>query len=142
MAAGVEIEEQNLDAFKVRFNEAVASQIRGADLQPILEIDRVITLDDADDALMDGLKRTGPFGQDNPEPIWAVCGVKAIDSRILKEKHLKLTLSDGKTRREAIGFNLAEKLPSGAIDVAFTLQENNWNGRTSIQLNIRDIRPA
>jgi single-stranded-DNA-specific exonuclease len=142
MAAGVEIEEQNLEAFKVRFNEVVASQIKGADLQPILEIDRIVTLDEADEALMDGLKRTGPFGQDNPEPVWAVCGVKAIDSRILKEKHLKLTLSDGKTSREAIGFNLAEKLPAGAVDIAFTLQENTWNGRTNIQFNIRDIRPA
>lgn len=142
MAAGLEVEEQNLEAFKVRFNEAVAAQIKGADLQPILEIDRTVTLAEADEALMDGLKRTGPFGQDNPEPIWAVCGVNAVDSRILKEKHLKLTLSDGKTRREAIGFNLAEKLPAGPIDVAFTLQENSWNGRTTVQLNIRDIRPA
>jgi single-stranded-DNA-specific exonuclease len=142
MAAGLEVEEQNLEAFKVRFNEAVAAQIKGADLQPILEIDRTVTLAEADEALMDGLKRTGPFGQDNPEPVWAACGVSAVDSRILKEKHLKLTLSDGKTRREAIGFNLAEKLPAGPIDVAFTLQENSWNGRTTVQLNIRDIRPA
>jgi single-stranded-DNA-specific exonuclease len=142
MAAGLDIEESNLEAFKARFNEAVAAQIQGTDLQPILEIDRAITLGEADEALMDGLKRTGPFGQDNPEPVWAVCGVKAVDSRILKEKHLKLTLSDGKISREAIGFNLAEKLPSGPIDVAFTLQENTWNGRTTIQINIRDIRPA
>jgi single-stranded-DNA-specific exonuclease len=140
MAAGLDVEEQNLETFKARFNEAVAAQIQGNDLQPILEIDRVITLGEADEALMDGLKRTGPFGQDNSEPVWAACGIKAIDSRILKEKHLKLTLSDGKVSREAIGFNLAEKLPSGLIDVAFTLKENNWNGRTAIQLNIRDIR--
>jgi single-stranded-DNA-specific exonuclease len=142
MAAGLEVEERNLEAFKIQFNEAVASQIQGADLQPVLEIDRAVPLCEADEALMDGLKRTGPFGQDNPEPVWAVCGVQAVDSRILKEKHLKLTLSDGKTRREAIGFNLAEKLPDGPVDVAFTLQENSWNGRTSIQLNIRDIRRA
>lgn len=142
MAAGLEVDECNLEAFKVGFNEAVATQIKGADLRPILEIDRAIELAEADAALMDGLKRTGPFGQNNPEPVWAVCGVKAVDSRILKEKHLKLTLSDGKTRCEAIGFNLAEKLPAGPIDVAFTLQENIWNGRMTIQLNIRDLRPA
>ncbi len=142
MAAGLEVEECNLEAFKIRFNEAVAAQIKGSDLQSILEIDRIVTLDEADSSLMDGLKRTGPFGQDNPEPVWAVCGVNAVDSRILKEKHLKLTLSDGKTRCEAIGFNLAEKLPAGPIDVAFTLQENVWNGRTTVQLNIRDLRPA
>ncbi len=142
MAAGLDIEERNLEAFKIRFNEAAIAQLQSADLRPVLEIDRAVTLDETDEALMDGLKRTGPFGQDNPEPVWAVCGVKAIDSRILKEKHLKLTLSDGKTQREAIGFNLAEKLPAGLIDIAFTLQENVWNGRTTLQLNIRDLRPA
>ncbi|NOU36932.1 MAG: single-stranded-DNA-specific exonuclease RecJ [Kiritimatiellaceae bacterium] len=142
MAAGLEIEEQHLEAFKIRFNEAAIAQLQAADLRPVLEIDRIVTLDETDASLMDGLKRTGPFGQDNPEPVWAVCGVTAADSRILKEKHLKLTLADGKTRREAIGFNLAEKLPAGPIDVAFTLQENVWNGRTTLQINIRDIRPA
>ena len=142
MAAGLELQADHLEAFKIRFNEAVAASIRGADLRPVMEINRQISLEDADEMLMDGLKRTGPFGQDNPEPIWAVCNVTAVDSRILKEKHLKVILSDGKSRREAIGFNLADQLPSGPVDVAFTLHENNWNGRTSIQLNIRYIRPA
>lgn len=142
MAAGLDIDEPNLEDFKIRFNAAVTAQIRGANLQPVLEIDRVISLAEAGEALMSGLKRTGPFGQDNPEPVWAVCGVNALDSRILKEKHLKLTVSDGTVCREGIGFNMAEKLPAGRIDVAFTLQENGWNGRTAIQLNLRDVRPA
>lgn len=142
MAAGLEVEEQHLDTFKTLFNEAAAAQLRTADLRPVLEIDCAVTLAEVDEAMLEGLRRTGPFGQDNPEPVWAACGVEAIDSRILKEKHLKLTLSDGQTSREAIGFNMAEKLPSGPVDVAFTLQENNWNGRTTVQLNIRNIRPA
>jgi single-stranded-DNA-specific exonuclease len=142
MAAGLEIEQNRVKTFKERFNQAAAAQLKKSDLCPVLEIDRVVTLDEANEALVDGLKRTGPFGQDNPEPVWAVFGVHAIDSRILKEKHLKLTVSDGKTQRQAIGFNLAEKLPAGPVDVAFTLQKNSWNGRTSLQLNIRDIRPA
>ncbi len=142
MAAGLEVETRHIEPFKERFNQAAAEQLRTADLRPVLQIDSVMTLTEADPAMLSGLRRAGPFGQDHPEPVWAVCGVSAIDSRILKEKHLKLTLSDGKTSREAIGFNLAEKLPSGPIDVAFTLQENNWNGRTTVQLNIRDLRPA
>ncbi len=142
MAAGLEVEAHHLEAFKIRFNEAAIAQLQSADLRPVLEVDRMVTLAEINESLMDGLKRTGPFGQDNPEPVWAVCGVKPVDSRILKEKHLKLTLSDGKTRYEAIGFNMAEKLPAGLIDIAFTLQENVWNGRTNLQLNIRDIRPA
>ncbi|MGE4489241.1 MAG: single-stranded-DNA-specific exonuclease RecJ [Kiritimatiellales bacterium] len=142
MAAGLEVEACHLDEFKTRFNTAAGIQLKGTDLCPVLEIDREVSLDEADEKLMDGLRRAGPFGQDNPEPVWVVFGVHASDTRILKEKHLKLTLTDGKTWRDAIGFNLAEKLPDGPVDVAFTLHENVWNGRTTLQYNLRDIRPA
>ncbi len=142
MAAGFEIKESNLEAFKERFNAAAAEQLKEADLRLVLHIDQKIELAEADASLMDGLKRMGPFGQDNPEPVWAICGVTVDDSRILKEKHLKLALSDGSTRMDAIGFNMAEKLPAGPVDVAFTLQENSWNGRTTLQLNLKDIRSA
>ncbi|MBI9020080.1 MAG: single-stranded-DNA-specific exonuclease RecJ [Verrucomicrobia bacterium] len=142
MAAGLELELKNLEAFKEQFNAYAAGQLKGNDLQPVLEIDCAIQLAEADAALMDGLKRAGPFGQDNPEPVWAILGVNVADSRILKEKHLKLALSDGNTRIDAIGFNMAEKLPAGPVDIAFTLQENSWNGRTTLQLNLKDLRPA
>jgi len=142
MAAGLDIETKNLDAFQKKFNAFAAKELKDADLRPVLNIDQKIELSEADAALMDGLKRTGPFGQDNPEPIWAVLNADVADSRILKEKHLKLALSVGNTRVDAIGFNMAEKLLAGAVDVAFTLQENTWNGRTTLQLNLKDIRPA
>jgi len=142
MAAGLDIEEQNLKAFKEQFNAFAEEQLKEADLRPVLKIDQKIELSEANAALMDGIKRTGPFGQDNPEPVWAVLNANVADSRILKEKHLKLSLSDGNARIDAIGFNMAEKLPTGPVDVAFTLQENTWNGRTTLQLNLKDIRPA
>jgi single-stranded-DNA-specific exonuclease len=142
MAAGLEIKTENLDAFRKRFNDYATEKLKDADLSRVLEIDRVVELGDVDAALMEGLRRTGPFGQDNPEPVWAVFNAKVADSRILKDKHLKLTLTDGETRIDAIGFNMAEKLPDGPTDIAFSLHENRWNGRTSLQLNIKDVRPA
>ena len=142
MAAGLEVETKNIAALKERFNAFATEALKDVDLSPVLEIDHAVELAEVDVALIDGLRRTGPFGQDNPEPIWAVMNVNVADSRILKEKHLKLTLTDGKNRIDAIGFNMAEKLPSGSIDAAFSLHENTWNGRTSLQLNLKDIRPA
>ncbi|MFA5687793.1 MAG: single-stranded-DNA-specific exonuclease RecJ [Kiritimatiellales bacterium] len=142
MAAGLEVQAENLDAFKIRFNAAAAAQLQNIDLQPVIEINSTVSLADISPAMLDGVKRSGPFGQDNREPVWAVFGVTAEDCRILQDKHLKLTLSDGIEMRDAIGFNLAEKLPAGNIDVAFTLQENVWNGRTTLQLHIKDIRTA
>jgi single-stranded-DNA-specific exonuclease len=142
MAAGLEVEEKNLAAFKQRFNAFAAERLKDADLSPVLEIDRAVDLSEVNAEMMEGLKRTGPFGQENPEPVWAALGVHVADSRILKEKHLKLTLTDGHNRIGAIGFNMAEKLPSGPVDAAFSLHENTWNGRTSLQLTLKDIRPA
>lgn len=142
MAAGFEIAQEHLAEFKLRFNEAAARRLAGADLDPALEIDCAVALAETDQALLEGLQRAGPFGQDHPEPVWAVHGVRAEGASILKDKHLRLTLTDGTIRREAIGFNLAAKWPDGPVDAAFTLQENIWNGRASIQLHLRDIRPA
>lgn len=142
MAAGLEVKAENIDAFRKRFNDYATERLKDADFSPVLEIDRLIELSDIDSVLMSGLRRTGPFGQDNPEPIWAVRNVDVSDSRILKEKHLKLTLTDGCNRIDAIGFNMAEKLTDGPVDIAFSLHENTWNGRTSLQLNLKDIRPA
>ena len=142
MAAGLEVNKENLKAFRKCFNDYAYEQLKDVDLNPVLEIDQVIGLDEVDTVLMEGLRRTGPFGQDNPEPVWAVLNAQVVDSRILKDKHLKLTLSDGEIRLDAIGFNMVEKLPAGPVDIAFTLHENTWNGRTSLQLNLKDIRPA
>lgn len=142
MAAGLEVSARHLDAFKQRFNDAAGDRLRGEDLRPVLRIDRVLSLAEADEALLQGLSMAGPFGQDHPEPIWAVFGVQAVECRILKERHLKMKLTDGRVERDAIGFNLAEKLPSGTVDAAFTLQENTWRGKKSIQLALRDVRPA
>lgn len=142
MAAGLEVSASNLEAFKERFNAFAAERLKDADLHAVLQIDHQVKLAEMDAAFMDGLKRTGPFGQDNSEPVWAVLNVEVAGAKILKEKHLKLTLVDGSSRIDAIGFNMAEKLPSGPVDAAFTLQENTWNGRTSLQLNLKDVRPA
>lgn len=142
MAAGLELSADGLDAFCERFDAAAAHHLRGVDLRPALEIDRAITLAEAGRDLLEGLRRAGPFGQDNPEPVWTARGLVAENSRILKEKHLRMTLRDGDIRCEAIGFHLAGKLPSGPVDAAFTVQENNWQGRSSVQLHLRDLRPA
>ena len=59
-------------------------------------------------------------------------------------QHLKLTLSDGKLTIDAIGFRLGSRLEGvpGRIDVLYTFETNEYNGRTSLQLNLKDIRQA
>jgi single-stranded-DNA-specific exonuclease len=64
-------------------------------------------------------------------------------TRTVGRNHLKFDVSSKSCRLNAIAFNYPrEKLPEGPLDIAFTVKENRWNGATSLQLHIKDIRPA
>jgi len=144
MAAGVELARQDIEVFKQVFNDAVARQLRDLDLSPVQHIDAFLAADDLNQAFMEEVRKLRPFGQDNPEPVWALCGVDVQGTpRVVGKNHLKFSVqSDGKPF-DVIAFNFApEDLPKGRIDIAFTLKENTWNGRTSLQLQLRDARPA
>lgn len=144
MAAGLELEEKNLAAFREAFNRRVAEAIPPEQLRPVQRIDAWIDLADADERLFEGLQALRPFGCGNPRPVWAASRVRVLGQpRILKEKHLKMRLVAGSAQREAIGFNLAgQPLPDGPIDIAFTLDMNSWNGRETLQLKLEDFRPT
>ena len=97
--------------------------------------------------LFDKLKKLEPFGLGNPRPVFALEKVNASDVRIIGKdaKHLKLLLEDesGYTH-DAIGFRLGEwqkKMPP-RVDVLFTYEPNEFNGRITYQLNLKDIKPA
>ncbi len=144
MAVGLEVKPSALQVFRQDFNSAAASVLAGADLSPVQHIDAVVSADLLGRPLFDQLKDLRPFGQDNPEPVWALQGVRISGSpRVVGQKHLKFMLtSEGRTF-DAIAFNYSiDRLPEGKIDVAFTLKENNWNGNASLQLQVQDIRPA
>ncbi|NNJ70907.1 MAG: single-stranded-DNA-specific exonuclease RecJ, partial [Kiritimatiellales bacterium] len=144
MAAGLELNPGAVESFRKDFNAAAAESLAGVDLSPVQHIDAIMSADQLDGALYEQLKSLRPFGQDNPEPVWALLGVHVSGSpRVVGKKHLKFKLTADGRRFDAIAFNYAlDRLPSGSIDVAFTLTENNWNGNTSLQLQVKDIRPS
>jgi single-stranded-DNA-specific exonuclease len=144
MAAGAEVAPSALDAFKADFNTAAASVLKSIDLSPVQYIDASIKLNELDWDFYKQLKSLQPFGQNNPEPIWMLHRIGVIGKpRIVGKKHLKLTVGSRDRKFEAIAFNYSLKqLPDGLIDIAFTLKENFWNGNTSLQLQIKDIRVA
>jgi len=144
MAAGLEVKPGSLDAFKTDYNKAVSATLTEVDLSPIQHIDAVVAADELGWDFLEQLKRLRPFGQDNPEPVWALLNARVSGSpRVVGQKHLKLVLASEGEQFDAIAFNYAlSDLPAGKIDVAFTLKENHWNGNTSLQLQVQDIRPA
>ena len=89
----------------------------------------------------------GPFGQDNPSPIFSAEGVfDTGDARIVGDNHLKLSLNDGSSeeRIAAIGFNLghfSQRFANGdKFKIAFCIEENSFRNRKTIQLDIKDIK--
>jgi single-stranded-DNA-specific exonuclease len=144
MAAGLELEEKFLPAFRETFNRRVAEIIPPEQLRPIQRIDAWIDLADADERLYQGLESLRPFGFGNPRPVWASSRVRVLGQpRILKEKHLKMRIVTGSAQREAIGFGLAaQPLPEGPLDIAFTLDLNSYMGRETLQLKLEDFRAS
>lgn len=142
MAAGLDVRAENLEAFAERFNKEAASCLRDNDLTPVLKINMWLQLDDINSGLLDDLAVLKPFGQGNPVPVWAVSGVR-LSGQCAKvgTNHLKFSVTDGNIRHEAIAFGMADRsLPPDRFDLAFTLQKNSFQGRDSIQLNVRDFR--
>jgi len=144
MAAGLEVKPGRLDAFKEEFNAVAAAMLEKKDLAPVQRIDAMVAAEDIDWTFYEKLKGLRPFGQDNPEPVWAMSGVQVQGApRVVGQKHLKLAFAAGGHSFEAIAFNYPlASLPAGKMDVAFTLKENSWNGSTSLQLQVQDIRTA
>jgi single-stranded-DNA-specific exonuclease len=147
MAAGCAIREERVESFRTAFQARAAAALREEQLTPELRIDVELTLPEADHGMYRMLRHAAPFGMGNPTPTLGVRGVRAEGAREVGSGHLKLTLAAAGASLPAIGFGMAERLPElraagGPLDVAFRLEENVWNGRTSLQARLMDLRPA
>ena len=152
-AAGMTLRNENLEAFRAKFEEVVSREITDELLRPSIQIDTYVQLHQIDAKFFRILRQMSPFGPGNPEPIFCANELTARDIRAFSSKnnpdssHLKLNVfQEGcKSGFQAIGFSLghfAEKLkrePEG-FSMAFTLGTNTYMGRTSLQLYIKDIR--
>ena len=111
---------------------------------PRLHIDTECRLEQLQLEILDHYQRLEPFGAANPEPLLIARNVNPTsEPRILKDKHYRFTLQQGKIVRDAIYFNGVEDgLPPPPWDIAFTVMRNDFRGRVSLQMNIRAIRSA
>lgn len=145
-AAGMTLLPENIEAFAERFEKVVASRITEEQLIPSIDIDIEVSFAALSPRFYRILKRFAPFGPGNMTPVLMTSHVTDDGNvRIVGANHLKLRISDeNKVSFDAIAFGLAEHyeaIRSGIpFDVCYTLEENHWNGRTSLQLVIKDIR--
>ena len=148
LAAGFTIPEANIDAFRQRMNRYVRSASGGELPVSSLDIDAAITcpgevtLDQVEQ-----LSQLEPYGAGNPRPVFALLGatVDTLQS-VGQGKHLKLRLSKGTCRFDAIFFSVTPEecgIAAGSrVDAAFYLQANTFRGNTTLQLQLIDIRPS
>ncbi len=141
-AAGIGLTADKLQAFTVDFESSAALLLGDNELVPTLEVDAVLSPADVNVALITDLKCLEPFGAGNPEPTFLMRGLKAVERRIVGDGHLKLRLAGDGLVFSAIAFRQADCATDGLIDVAFFPELNVWNNSTTVQLRIKDIRPA
>ena len=146
-AAGLTLLPENYQQFKEKFEEVVASTLPEDLKTPELTIDAELDLSEITPKLFRIIQQMAPFGPQNMKPVFSSCAVRdnGFGKQVGADKtHLKLNLiygADNKTYN-AIGFGLGDTLPliKNEFDVAYALDENTWNGHTSIQLMLKDIK--
>ncbi len=146
-AAGMTIKKANIKEFIRRFEKSVMENIEVMMETPEIEIDSELCLADINNNFVKVLSQFAPFGPGNMAPIFATKGVKDTGyARIVGNNHIKLKLlknSDYSHAIDAIAFQQAEKFDivskNDPFDACYNIEENYWQNKISIQLNIKDI---
>jgi single-stranded-DNA-specific exonuclease len=147
-AAGLTLKEENYEAFKQAFEDEVSRTIDKHLLIPEIKVDLKIDLHQVDNKLWRILCQFAPFGPGNMTPIFMTENLK--DTGYGKcvgedDKHLRITVTQtGREKLVCIGFNLGDRLSlikdNKLFKAVYSIDENHWQGNTSLQLKLRDIR--
>ncbi len=146
-AAGLTMKLENIPEFIDRFENIVSETIEERMLTQEIELDATLSLNEVTPSMFKILKQFAPFGPGNMNPVFLTENVRDTgQSRIVGTNHLRLNIADDEYTRfgfDGIGFQLAHyyslisrKIP---FDVCYCLEENNYNGKTSIQMNVKDL---
>lgn len=146
-AAGMTLEEGQVNAFRDKFEEVVSRTIQPEWLIPELFIDAEIGFKDITWPFFQILQQMEPFGPDNASPQFLVRNVRdSGHSKIVKEDHIRFVLRHQDITLTGIGFGMAEKFSllkgSRSVDILFKIDENEWNGQKSLQLRMIDFRAS
>ena len=149
-AAGLSLKEENLEAFTNRFLQLAADEIVPEQMVPQLDVDAILDFKDINAKFMHDLKKMSPFGPDNQKPVFCSRRVKDYGTSKLVGKdleHIKLELIDANSNSPihgiAFGMHKHSKHIKGMkpFNICYTVEENTYNGNTSLQLMIKDIKP-
>lgn len=145
MAAGFSLETKRLQEFMEALSEKAKEVVLDGHLQRILKIDLEIELPLISPKLIKSIKTLSPFGMGNPEPLFVTRDVEVAEVRRIGKdlRHLKLKFKKENRICDAVAFKFADKidlLPKDKVDIVYSIDENEWKGRKTTQLLIKDIK--
>jgi len=146
-AAGLTINENNLDPFRNAINEVGRRILNDENLVPELFLDGSLKISEIDVTLHEQVTLLEPFGAENPSPVFLIQGVSVLRLKRIgrEESHVRFQAVQDDARIDAVGFNLAEKFISieeklDKVDLACEFQVNDWGGRNKLELKVLDLR--
>ena len=143
-AAGFTVRNENVGELVSRLQAIATEELSGVDLRPVVVADMELALDALSFEMHEHLQYLEPTGYGNPSPVFVSRGVQVKSSRTVgrDQSHLKLTFSQNGATIDAIAFRLGHlksELPT-KVDVLYSFEINEWQGRKSLQLNVKDIQ--
>jgi single-stranded-DNA-specific exonuclease len=146
-AAGLSMLPENVTAFSKKFEEVVSRTISPDSLVPEIVIDAKINFNEITPTFYHIISQMEPFGPENMRPVFIAEHVSDFGySKVLKEQHIKFELKQNQHKISGIGFRMAEHFEllknNQPIDIVFTVDENEWNGKKEIQIKVIDFRKS
>jgi single-stranded-DNA-specific exonuclease len=143
-AAGLLITKDSIKDFKQNINRIAHERLSLEDLFPSLDIDMELTLRDLNEEMILELERLEPFGNGNPEPLFYTRNLKRKgEPQTLNRETLKFWVTDGIITYQAIGFGMSylkeSLINADSFDLVYTPRMDNWEGDSSVLLEVRDI---
>jgi len=146
MAAGLKLDIKYLNNFKERFQEIARKSLSNYDMKKNIDIDAEINFNEINERFITFLDKLGPHGPENVTPKFITRNVKIFGQPKLvgDKKHIKMKLKKNEQTFDSIGFNFGNKyeklIHKNQIDIAYVIEKNFWNGNSTIQLNLKDIK--
>jgi single-stranded-DNA-specific exonuclease len=146
MAAGLTIRRDRFEEFRIAFAAVAGELLRPEDLVPAQRIDLELPIANLSEELERLIRHLEPCGVGNPAPVFGVRRARAVGARRVGTNHLRFMLDDGSGVLPAIGFQVADSVPDAwlaqPLDVAFRLERDEWQGRSTLQARVATIAPS
>jgi single-stranded-DNA-specific exonuclease len=145
-AAGFTMPTKDLPQLMNELSDLAAKQLTGVELQPHLNIDAEIKLNNLSGDVYPTIQMLAPFGHGNPVPTFLSRGVEVMERRTMgnSNEHLRMRLKQGGTVWDCVAFRLSNHQDEFAphIDIVYNLEVDNWGGKNQLRLNILDFKKS